>query len=100
MSGPNDPQTLWVDATNLVLMAVTALCGASVAWGVISELWSLHRARRRSGRRHGGAGVAAALPFARRSHPGPAAQACTGHGDTAGGIGPRAQPPRRVLDSP
>jgi hypothetical protein len=39
-----DPQTLWLNVTNLALGVVTLLCIGAVGWGVASEL--LARARK------------------------------------------------------
>ena len=34
-----DPRTLWLNVTNVVLIAVTLICVAVVAYGVMRELW-------------------------------------------------------------
>jgi hypothetical protein len=41
-----DPQTMWLNITNLALGVVSLLCVLAVGWGVASEL--LARARKRA----------------------------------------------------
>jgi hypothetical protein len=35
----SDPRTFWLNVTNVVLIAVTLICVAVVAYGVMRELW-------------------------------------------------------------
>ena len=46
-----DPETLWLNITNIALGVVTAVCFAVVIWGAAVEV--LARARRRWARRMG-----------------------------------------------
>jgi hypothetical protein len=38
-----DPQTVWLNVTNLALGVVTLLCILAVGWGVVSELLARSR---------------------------------------------------------
>ena len=40
-----DPRTFWLNVTNVVLIAVTLICVAVVAYGVMRELWARLRHR-------------------------------------------------------
>jgi hypothetical protein len=40
-----DPRTFWLNVTNVVLIAVTLVCVAVVAYGVMRELWARLRHR-------------------------------------------------------
>jgi hypothetical protein len=41
----NDPRTFWLNVTNVVLILVTLICIAVVAYGVMRELWLRFRQR-------------------------------------------------------
>jgi hypothetical protein len=41
----SDPRTFWLNVTNVVLISVTLICVAVVAYGVMRELWLRMRRR-------------------------------------------------------
>lgn len=47
MFGTNffDPETVWINLTNLALGIVTLLCVLAVAWGVFAEVWARMKVR-------------------------------------------------------
>ena len=47
MFGTNffDPETVWINLTNLALGIVTLLCVLAVAWGVFAEVWARLKVR-------------------------------------------------------